>query len=115
MRGGPFEGFAIIYALTDDNDKIFYIGCTIQELGKRMKAHLVEAKMNMPYTNRLKNNKIRSLDYKIRIKELDRAFVSGRNKTCAQRSAMPIENIWIKKFSREGIDLCNRELVLYRD
>lgn len=106
-----FELDAIIYALTDYDDQIFYIGSTIQSLDQRMMGHLTEARHNRAYTNVLKNNKIRSLDYKIRIKEIDRMTVWGRNATCAQRSAILLERSWIKKFSEAGVQLCNRERI----
>lgn len=99
---------ATIYALTDYEDKVFYIGCTTQSLLLRLSGHISEARKNWPYTNQLKNEKIRALDYRIRIKELETVAVSGRNSACAQRSAAPIEHDWIKKFSKEGVELCNR-------
>lgn len=106
MKG--FEGFAKIYALTDDQDLPFYIGCTIQELEKRREMHVYEAMKSLTYNNQFKIGKIRSLKYKIGIRILESIPVKGKNGKAAQLKGTANEKKWIKKLLSEGYELCNR-------
>lgn len=106
-----FEGFAKIYTLTDYDNNPFYVGCTVHSLIDRLKSHLSEAKRNRTYTNVIKNEKIRSLNFRVRIKTLFIVPVGskGGNRYDAQRSALRIETEWIRKLLSEGFELCNSE------
>lgn len=107
MKDG-FIGLAKIYALVDENDTAFYVGCTVQDLKVRLYAHIKEAQKNEVWANALKNNKIRSLDYKISIRQLDSRVVRGENGKRALLKAAKVEQGWIKRFLDAGFELCNR-------
>lgn len=102
-----FDGFAKIYALTDRNNVPFYVGCTVQELMTRRTGHITEARKNHRYTNAVKNEKIRSLDFKIRIRLLFLIHVKAETKHLAQRSCYIFERYWLKRFLKKGYQLCN--------
>lgn len=107
-RSCPFEGLAKIYALTDNEDRPFYVGCTVQDLELRKSGHVYEAMKNDAWMNQFKNDKIRSLKFKIGVRILDSVPVKGKNKRAAQRMASKQEKYWIKKLLSEGFELCNR-------
>lgn len=102
-----FEGFAKIYVLTDRHIVPFYVGCTVQELMTRRSGHITEARKNMSFTNPVKNEKIRSLDFKIRVRLLFLIHVKAETKWLAQRSCAHIERYWIRRLINEGYELCN--------
>lgn len=107
------DTYALIYVLTDMSDNVFYVGCTIQPLETRLVQHFAEAKSKANYGNAAKNEKIRSLDFKVKIKEVERVLVSpsrrGSKGYCLNRQGHKAENEWILKFHRMGIPLTNRE------
>lgn len=103
-----FDGFAKIYALTDKNNVPFYVGCTVQELLTRRSGHITEASKSYFSGNILKNEKIRSLNFKVRIRLLFLLDVKAETKWIAQRSCRRFERYWIKRLLDEGYELCNR-------
>lgn len=103
-----FDGFAKIYALTDRNNVPFYVGCTVQELMTRRSGHITEASKGYWYGNAIKNEKIRSLQFKIRVRLLFLIDVKAETKWIAQRSCRSFERYWIKRLLSEGYELCNR-------
>ena len=103
-----FVGEAKIYALIDNNEKVFYIGCTIQDVEVRVASHVYEAMKNLPYTNLLKNLIIKNSDYKITYRVLDKKVVKGKDAKTARRKAEFIESMWIKRCLELGYELTNR-------
>lgn len=102
-----FEGEATIYALTDFEDNVFYIGCTVRDLNKRLIGHIASSKAYKCWSNNLKDQKVRSLEFKVKIKKLDSITVKGVDSREACRSAAWLESRWIKKYLSNGISLCN--------
>ena len=103
-----FGAFAKIYTLSDENGIVFYVGCTVRELGERLKSHLSEANSNRPYANKIKNEKIRSLDFQVVITEVDRMWVTGIKPQWAISKATDLEHEWIWHFRGLGYKLANR-------
>ena len=101
------DTWAVVYVLTDFSDNVFYVGCTILGIENRLTGHISEAKANMPYTNKLKNAKIRSLKYQVRIKEVDRMLVSGFKGYECNRKANALETKWLLHYYHEGAQLVN--------
>lgn len=105
------ESYAVIYVLTDLNGNVFYVGCTIKPLEFRLKLHLSDAKANRRFTNKVKNEKIRSLDYKVLIKEVDRILGGGYKGYQINSAGRKLEMDWILKYHNSGCQLTNgREL-----
>lgn len=98
-----------IYALSDYQDNVFYIGCTTRGLKHRLQLHLSQCKVYESWSNSLKNQKIRSLNFEVKIKELQTVSVVARDLRSAQKSAEHIEEKWIKAYLNIGVDLCNCE------
>lgn len=98
---------AKIYALTDFDDKIFYIGCTTRSLKTRLQMHIGESKQHNSWSNSRRIQKIRALNCNVKIKELHSFGTFGINKSEAIRNAAIIENEWIRKYLDAGVDLCN--------
>lgn len=98
---------AKVYALTDFDDNVFYIGCTTKPLFKRLQLHIGGTKSYDSWRNSRKDEKVRALDFKVKIKELHSFGIFGVNKSEAIRKAAFIENQWIKKYLDAGCDLCN--------
>lgn len=102
-----FVGVAKIYALIDNEDRPFYVGCTVQDIQIRLDAHLYEAMKSLSWSNRLKIKKIRSLKFKVGVRILDYMCVAGKTGFHASRKASELEKKWIKRLLSEGYDLCN--------
>lgn len=98
---------AKIYALTDFDDKIFYIGCTTKPLKVRLQMHLGNVKQHGSWSNSKRVQRIRMLNENVKIKELYSFGTFGINKSEAIRKASFIETVWIKKYLDAGFDLCN--------
>lgn len=98
---------AKIYALTDVEENIFYVGCTLNSLKKRRAEHIKGSVEGAAYSRGKKAQKIRSLNYDILIQELCSFGVFGLNKREAQINAFPIEKIWVDKMLSDGHPLCN--------
>lgn len=98
---------ARIYALTDNDDNVFYVGCTLKSLNNRLIQHISATKTHDGWANSRKNQKIRSLNYQVKIKELESFAVVGKEKREAQRNAAAFENKWINKFLKDGVELTN--------
>lgn len=96
-----------IYALTDCSDNVFYIGCTTKILKDRLCAHLSSTRAWDSWRKSRKDEKIRELDFRVNIKELERFGVFGIDKREVVRNADLFERRWIEKYIDEGIDLCN--------
>jgi len=103
-----FVGEAKIYALIDNNQEVFYIGCTIQPVETRVAGHVYEAMKNLPYTNLLKNLRIKNSGYKISHRVLETKVVKGKDAASARRKAELLESRWIKKCLEIGYELTNR-------
>lgn len=103
-----FKCVAKVYGLTDHSGDVFYVGCTVKELIDRLGGHLSEAKINDVWMNQIKNAKIRSLEYNIGIRELDKMKVTGKTRYEAQRKAATLERRWIQRFLDAGFELVNR-------
>jgi hypothetical protein len=101
------ESYAVIYVLTDYSDNIFYVGCTIRPLAQRLKLHLNEAKGDYKNTNKVKNEKIRSIDYKVLIKEIDRVKGQGYNGYQINAAGRKRETLWMLKYHFAGCNLAN--------
>lgn len=98
-----------IYALTDLEDKVFYVGCTTRGLKNRLCGHLSGARAWESWRNSLKDQKIRSLNFRVKIKELQSVFVLAFDHGYAQKSAEKLEEKWIKAYLNIGVELCNCE------
>lgn len=107
------EGYAFIYVLTDLFDNVFYVGCTIQPIEKRLQVHIIESRASRPNTNKAKIEKIRSLDYNVKIKEIARVWVKGYKGYEMNAGGRKLEREWMLKYHRMGCDLTNgKELAL---
>lgn len=95
-----------VYTLSDIEGNIFYVGCS-SDLKKRLKAHITEAKGDHCYTNRKKNAKIRSLNYQILIKEIDRLEAKNYQINLAKYEGRDIEYKRIVEYHRMGFNLVN--------
>lgn len=102
-------GIAKIYTLSDYKGNVFYVGCTIQKLQYRLYAHLYCAKNGTH--NKAKAALIKSLDYKIIIKEVDRVEVTGKNGWSMKFDARVLEREWVKKYIDMGHKLTNYQLL----
>ena len=103
------NAIAKIYTLSDVLGNVFYVGCTIGSLEQRLKNHLSDSKGQLRrFMNQEKNTKIRALEYKILIKEVDRMEVSGWKGYQMNCQARPLEYKWIIKFHKAGANLTNR-------
>lgn len=102
-----FIGYARIYTLSDINDNVFYVGCTTQDLQKRLACHLAEAKANTPKSNSLKNLFIMALDFRVTIRIVEEKFVTGFKAYSAVTKAKDLELKWVRKFISRGATLCN--------
>lgn len=98
---------AKIYTLTDFDNNVFYVGCTTVGLKQRLQQHLSSCNSYDSWSNSLKVQKIRSLNFRVRINELETVVVFATNRRCASRKAEVYERRWIKKFEGMGIELCN--------
>lgn len=96
-----------IYALTDFDDNVFYVGCTSMKLRKRLLCHLQEARVTAFYSNNRKCAKIISLDFNVKIKELDFLIVKAYKKAKAPIKAKWLEEVWINRFVLNGHELTN--------
>jgi hypothetical protein len=100
---------ARVYALTDFDGNVFYVGCTTRSLKERLFGHLGHAKAYDNWTINEKCEKIRTLDFKVKIIELERLGVFGIDNREAARFGAVYEKKWIDKFISEGIALTNCE------
>lgn len=100
-----FVGIAKIYALSDNNGSVFYIGCTIKSLDERKGGHIRDAKYNNG--NKKKNEIIRSLNYDFIITQIDQKYVTARWSNDTVSQSLPLERYWIAKYEEMGADLCN--------
>lgn len=100
-------GFVKIYTLTDLENIPFYVGCTVLELRVRMMNHIYDSRLDKTYSNVLKNNKIRSLNFQIKIKALFIVPVDNCRGYLARRRGEQIETYWIQRMLTEGYELCN--------
>lgn len=98
---------AKIYGLTDMEDKIFYIGCTTMKPVERLRLHVNKTKMYDSWSNNRKDQKIRSLDHKIKMVVLHSFGVFGIDKREAAKFASIEEERWIKKYLEAGVELVN--------
>ena len=108
------ERRAYVYVLTDMDKNVFYVGCTTQTLTNRLLGHLNAAKKNYPYTNIAKNEKIRSLDFNVLIKEVDCVTVKAISSKKAILLAEKLEHQWIVKIYTSGIMLFNSQREIFR-
>ena len=102
-----FGYFAKIYALTDADDHIFYVGMTTSPLQVRLTNHLTET--NYPWANSAKCKKIRALKRKVLIKTLDIIWLTGDTVNANLSKAKALEVQWIRKMIDAGIELTNRQ------
>lgn len=102
----PFEGFAKVYTLSDENGNVFYVGCTTRDIKLRLACHITEAKMNT-VGNAIKNAFIRSLDYKVLVTLIEEKFVTGGKAYDAVHRAKDLEYKWMLEFINRGCVLCN--------
>lgn len=101
------KAIAKIYTLTDENDNVFYVGCTIGSLETRLYDHIQGACNTKTVSNSLKSKKIRELGFKVKIVAVDYMAVEAGNSWDATRKAADLENDWSLKFMMEGIELTN--------
>ncbi len=101
-----FGTYGIVYSLSDKNGNVFYVGCTIQPLQKRVTAHINEA-ANCENIDK-KSCIIRANDGKVSAAVLERKWVTGINGKAAQLRLLNIENYWVKKVESLGYVLCNK-------
>jgi hypothetical protein len=106
----PFYGaYGKIYSLSDINGNVFYIGCTVLPLEKRLSQHVSEAKANRKGTNQTKNKIISDSGFEITATILEIKYVTARKAITAQKSLCNVEKQWIEKYIALGYDLCNRD------
>lgn len=103
-----FGAYAEIYTLSDSNYNVFYVGCTLNGVRKRLMSHIAEAKKNSPNSNKRKNKIIRSLDYKVTIQTIAVEYVTGTCLKEAASKARLVESRWIQRYISSGFRLCNR-------
>lgn len=108
MKKPRFCGVATIYALCDENDTVFYVGCTTKDPKVRLYGHIQEAKANEVWQNQHKNNKIRSLNYVVFVRVLEAFPVKGSTVHAARKKGEKVERLWIKAFLRMGAELTNK-------
>lgn len=99
-----------IYALADFSGNVFYIGATTVKLWQRKFQHVQTSKPFTQFSRSPRAKKIRELDYKIKIIELDVAGCFGVDRREAQINAQGIEMKWIKRFLDEGVELVNKRI-----
>lgn len=102
-----FEGYAKVYTLSDENGNIFYVGCTVQPIEKRLVMHLSEARSSRA-GNMRKHEIIRSLNYSVVITVLDMKWVTAKKPSWAHAQTKTWEHEWVLKIHALGYDLCNR-------
>lgn len=106
----PFYGaYGKVYSLSDRNGNVFYVGCTVMPMEKRLLQHISEAKANRKHSNRAKNKIISDSNFEITATILDIKYVTGRYARNAQRQLCNTEKSWIEKYVSLGYDLCNRD------
>lgn len=110
MSKPPFfrTEIARVYMLSDFEGNVFYIGCTIQPLSVRLKMHLQEAKTNRVFTNKDKNKKIKELDFKVLVTELEKVEVSGYKGYQMNGRARDVEMKWLIHYHNTGSLLTNK-------
>lgn len=100
-----FCGFAKIYILRDVNQKVFYVGATVDSLNNRLKNHISYAKNDRG--NRRKNAVIINSNFDITIDQVDIIYVTGHDRSGAVNKAAFLEYHWICKYKELGYDLTN--------
>lgn len=102
----PLVGcYITIYGLFDKDDNIFYVGQTSGTLRKRLSAHISTGRLML--NNNRTSKKISDLNGEVYIKEIDRVWVNGKNKSEAIRKGRSIETRWINNVMSEGYTLTN--------
>jgi hypothetical protein len=104
-----FGGYAQVYTLADNDGKVFYVGCTVRPLEKRIAVHISDAKANRGY-NKKKNLIIRSLNYQVSVKVVDIKWVTSTSASCAGTHIKGLEKEWMLRYHRMGSELCNMDI-----
>ena len=86
------------YSLSDLNDNVFYVGMTYNP-EQRLGLHIKSAKRGDFFDNRAKIEKIRALDYKIKMNILE------KSEWC--RDVETAEFGWMQHFMSLGVKLTN--------
>lgn len=102
-----FGAYAKIYTLMDIDGGVFYVGCTTQPLQQRLNLHILQSKR---IGKSDKDKKIKSLQYKVIIKEVDRMWVTAIKGQWALAKAKYLEGQWIIKYKEMGFDLTNKQI-----
>ena len=93
-----------IYALTDVEGSVFYVGQTFGPVEDRLRSHVCQARRNARFCER-KTAKIVSLEYRVNVLVLDVVMVKNR------KEALKEELKWIQHYLNTGVQLVNREAV----
>ena len=104
MKSNKSKYTVIVYALCDNKDKVFYIGCTVTDMETRFKAHIAKAKM-YPETKCLK--RIVKLNFEISYRILYSPDKKYKYRRTARRIAEKHEKVEIEKCLRNKIKLYN--------
>ena len=105
-----FGAFAKIYTLSDESGNVFYVGCTTHNVLSRLAQHISEARSDKT-GNRSKNDRIRSLNYKIVIQIVDMKWYTSNAFKHLCPMAKGLEKEWILKFHYMGYQLCNKAVL----
>lgn len=106
-----FGAYAKVYTMSDDKGNVFYVGCTVKSVENRTAQHISEARTGAAYSNKKKNEIIKSLNFKIVVKIVDMLWVTGSKAQKTMSQTNELENMWIIKFHNLGYELCNRRRI----
>lgn len=102
-----FGAYAKVYTLSDKDGDVFYVGCTVHELEKRVAAHISEARSGKG--NKRKAARIVQADLEVYATIVEIKWVTERSAVDALMKMASIEKKWISKYMDLGYNLCNKE------
>lgn len=105
-----------VYTLTGKDDKVFYVGCTINDVEKRLYQHIVEAKKFVGWNKMpLKNYAIIMNDFEVFATVVEIIKIDAVDGKEAKFKAEEFEKKWIIEFQNAGVDLCNSRNTVRKD
>ena len=96
----------IVYALYDNDDKVYYIGCTLGTIENRVAGHVADAKANR--SNKERNAVIQSQKFEVVARIISRHWVTGLFQSMAYRKLTHFEDKCIEDHLELGYPLCNK-------
>lgn len=104
-----FGAVGRVYTLADLNGVVFYVGCTILPMYKRIAQHISTAKRDARRIIKSEKSKIIIANgFNVIVQVQLTAWTTGKNASEAQSKLVVIEDFVIDLFAEVGCPLCNK-------